>query len=365
MLHKRVRTDTFESVGPLLRVTGRQGYESSTDIWISRTMGAKFQQAVADTEDRGWNVYRNESPYTLPHTFRLPNLTGGIDFDMDSFGINNSLENLRIRPAGCKTVYNAYPKTQRKLLPYLIPYRQLVRQDPFQNTAQSATLDASSEMGEVLPTNHWWDPLVNGNFVFSTHANATVAGNANSITNVGFCPREMIQFGTFTQAPAGNPNAFFQPLHAAKPHLIGLLYNPELDSLHFNEQGLVVGTPNIIVRVQTEVLGGAANPNYHFFELAADPQIAERHNDSFSLIFNENGIAGRKTPHQLIIPVVVNQPAAPPLPNQNLYDPEDSAQYELDLITYNAYLLAVAARENAIIAVQETEFRYGVKNGAA
>ena len=77
MLHKRVRTDTFESVGPLLRVTGRQGYESSTDIWISRTMGAKFQQAVADTEDRGWNVYRNESPYTLPHISPTQSNRGG------------------------------------------------------------------------------------------------------------------------------------------------------------------------------------------------------------------------------------------------------------------------------------------------
>ena len=50
MNHKRVRTDTFDAPGHQLRVTGRQGYESSTDIWITREVEAEFEQEHKEAE---------------------------------------------------------------------------------------------------------------------------------------------------------------------------------------------------------------------------------------------------------------------------------------------------------------------------
>ena len=82
MNHKRVRTDTFESTGNLLRVTGRQGYESSTDVWVTRDIEVELVQDHADVEEVGWNVLRNDSAYSIPHTYDQPNLNGTVDLDL-------------------------------------------------------------------------------------------------------------------------------------------------------------------------------------------------------------------------------------------------------------------------------------------
>ena len=117
MNHRRVRTDNFDSSGAVLRITGRQGYEASTDIWVSREIETNFEQKVADTEEPGWNVLRGlQTAYTIPYDYTQPNLNGKLDLSLTSGGINNSLENVQIRPVGCNTSYDAYPKTQLKLL---------------------------------------------------------------------------------------------------------------------------------------------------------------------------------------------------------------------------------------------------------
>ena len=147
MNHKRVRTDTFDSNGFFLRVKGRQGYETSTDIWATRDIEVEFEQKIDDTEDPGWNIMRNNSPYSIPHIYDQPNLNGVVDIRWG--GINNSLENVRIRPVGCRNSFDAYPKTQLKLLPYLLSFRQLLRQNPFEVTQHKAKFDVNSENSHV------------------------------------------------------------------------------------------------------------------------------------------------------------------------------------------------------------------------
>ena len=56
MKHRRVRTDEFKTQEDFLRVTGRQGYEQSTDIWISRDMEVEFEQKSEETIDPGFHV---------------------------------------------------------------------------------------------------------------------------------------------------------------------------------------------------------------------------------------------------------------------------------------------------------------------
>ena len=213
MNHKRVRTDTFTSPSSALRVTGRQGYESSTDIWISRDMETRFEQKTADTEDLGWNVLR--SPYGIPHTYTHINLNGEVSLDLARGLINDSLENVKIRPVGSHTPYNAYPKTQQKLLPYLIPFDTLERQEPFRKTTQDVQFGVDNETG-VVPDEHWWDPTVNGDFIYGYHANATTQGDANSFPLTGFCPSGLIQFGSFTAPPRGKPQQRFRTIRCTR-----------------------------------------------------------------------------------------------------------------------------------------------------
>ena len=156
-MHKRVRTDTFESGANSLRVTGRQGFESSTDIWVSRTIEGEFQQARDDVEEVGWNVLRNNTMYGSDHVYDQPNLNGTVTLQLNNGSICDSLENVRIRPVGCKTSYDAFPKTQLKLLPYLVPFRQLVRQDPFRTENKTGKFNVTSEsshVGGVMPDQH-------------------------------------------------------------------------------------------------------------------------------------------------------------------------------------------------------------------
>ena len=369
MNHKRVRTDTFSSVGNQLRVTGRQGYEASTDIWVSRVIETEFEQKIADTEDLGWNVLRGGA-YSIPHDYTQPNLNGKVDLTLTPYGINNSLENVQIKPVGCKTAYDAYPKTQVKLLPYLIPFRQFVRQNPFEKRSFETRFDVNSESSHVggsVPEQHWWDTSVNGDLVFSTHANATVTGDNNSLPNVGFCPRHMIQFGTFATAPQGNPQNVFQTFSApGTQYLVPIGYNEELDRLSFNNYANI----NIIVRVQTEVLGGAPNAgNAHFFELDPTAVAAvEYDNDRWSMRFDENGIAGRITQHTLVelpAPAFVQDPGpSPPAPGENNHVPLTWSTWLNNYDLYQKYLIDQAEYEATLLEIDDKELWYGLKNNA-
>ena len=117
MKHTSVRTDDFETSGTLLRVTGRQGYEKSTDVWISQTADVEFEQKGDDTNDPGWNVLNGEQEhYMIPYEFRHLNLNGKVDLQLAKHPVCGSLDNVKIKPVGCTSFYNAYPKTQSKLL---------------------------------------------------------------------------------------------------------------------------------------------------------------------------------------------------------------------------------------------------------
>ena len=361
MNHTRVRTDKFTSASSALRVTGRQGYESSTDIWIARDMETKFEQKTEDTEDLGWNVLR--SPYGIPHTYTHINLNGKVSLDLARGLINDSLEHVKIRPVGSHTPYNAYPKTQQKLLPYLIPYDTFGRQDPFRKTTQDVEFGVNNETG-VVPDQHWWDPTVNGEFVYGFHANATTAGNANSIPLRGYCPRHMIQFGRFQAPHGGQPGGndvngipFFQPF-SPNTHLIPLSYNKTHDQLSFNNYNNL----KVIVRVDTRVLLGAQNNNNaHFFELNHTAvQAAEYLNDLWQARFDENGIAGRVPQHDLPVPAapaVVNAPGNKPNPVTAAWLDANAA--------YETYQTEFAAYYQALVAFNEAENWFGIKTGAA
>lgn len=83
MKHTRVRTGVFKTDGTLLHVTGRQGYEKSTDVWITQTADVEFEQKGEDTVDPGWNVLDGEQNfYAIPHTLQQLNLNGEVDLQL-------------------------------------------------------------------------------------------------------------------------------------------------------------------------------------------------------------------------------------------------------------------------------------------
>ena len=57
----------------------RQGYEESTDVWISREAEVEFLQKAPDTIDPGWNVIKDAGSYTIPYNLEQLNLTGKVD----------------------------------------------------------------------------------------------------------------------------------------------------------------------------------------------------------------------------------------------------------------------------------------------
>ena len=159
--HTRVRTDEFSTSGHLLRVTGRQGYEESTDVWVTREMGVEFKQQTTETVDPGFNVMGDAAadfPYRLKELTKV-NINGSVDCKIKAGAICESLENVKVKPVGCKSFYDAFPKTQIKLLPYLVPSGTKER------TAFLATSTATFDTDVTEPPLYQWDPLVNHNFV--------------------------------------------------------------------------------------------------------------------------------------------------------------------------------------------------------
>ena len=175
MKHTRVRTDVFETNSSLLRVTGRQGYEKSTDVWITRESKVEFEQKGDDTNDPGFNVIGSDSSYSIPYPLKQLNLTGSVDLQLAPNPICDSMDNVKIKPVGCKSFYDAYPKTQSKLLPYLVPSGTRERIS-FQTTDHTCDFTKKSETEDLDLVVHW-DPRVNGNFVLSTHANGKDVGD--------------------------------------------------------------------------------------------------------------------------------------------------------------------------------------------
>ena len=196
MLHKRVRVDDYTTDGRVLRITGRSGYETSTDLWIERAFGLKFRAARDEEYDRGWHLAYDDF-YTLDWEYTRPNLHGQMEIGLiKGGGLNDSMENLQFKPVGCNNHYNCYPKMQRKILPYLIPF------DRWGNVEFMTKYDRTITMGvdnndAGLPQDIRWDPTHNGNFVvtYVMDAKDRLIGLNPNPGQRGFCPRDLIQFG--------------------------------------------------------------------------------------------------------------------------------------------------------------------------
>ena len=354
MKHRRVRTDEFTTQSNVLRVTGRQGYEESTDVWITREAQVEFEQKAEDTIDPGWNVIEARDDgepghYTIPYNLQHLNLTGKVDLQLAPHSICNGLENVKIKPVGCTSFYDAYPKTQSKLLPYLVPSGTRERVG-FQDT-KIAVFDETSESAVLYAAPIRWDPRVNGNFVLTTHPTAhlplvdTVVNqvtvprpNPDSLLATGFCPVGLVAFGT--APPDGNDGGNFVPFEAAHPYLIRVEYEPEVDELSFNKPG------DVIVRINAHVLDPgnvAANANqFHYFRLNADDQAnVDRiylQNDLWKMKFDENGVGGRITRHGLSGPEAEQAEEWFGLKNGRPENaPFNNAKYEYDAERFNEF----------------------------
>ena len=350
MQHRRVRTDQFSSEDTLLRVTGRQGYEESTDVWIQRDVEVEFAQNTPRTIDPGFNVLNDQ--YDLRPFTRI-NLNGVVDCKIAQGSICNSLENVKIKPVGCTSFYDAYPKTQQKILPYLVPAGTRERYS-FQHDG-TATFDETSEVGD--PAEYKWDPRVNGNFIISTHANATVQGDQDSLEEKGFCPGDLVQFGT---VPAEDDTAGFAPFDAASPYLLPVDYSAKSDELTWNK-----GARNVVVRIDSKVLDHAANVGaaYHYFLLTPGDTDIDA-NCSWSAVFDINGIAGRGNYHGQRPPVVTAIPAeARPDPTVPVAfaNAGEAADYENLVLAWEQYDDYVSNKD----AFDEAERLFGLKNGKA
>ena len=106
-----------------INVTGRSGYEQSTDIWMTQDFDFTISQNTDEKEDDGWNVLGNvDQPAYGLKTFTKYHFADdvtGHTFTLEQGGLCNAIENIKIKPVGSFTHYNAYPKIQRKLLPYI------------------------------------------------------------------------------------------------------------------------------------------------------------------------------------------------------------------------------------------------------
>lgn len=341
MKHTSVRTDDFETQGTLLRVTGRQGYEKSTDVWITKTAELEFEQKGEDTNDPGWNVLNGEQEhYRIPYELEHLNLNGKVDLQLAKHPVCNSLDNVKIKPVGCTSFYNAYPKTQSKLLPYLIPSGTRDRVE-FQRQT-TALFDSSSESG-VVPPVVYWNPLVNDHFVFTTHPDSHLVGDIHDLATVGFCPRSkvfggqlhpLIQFGV---APGDDGNNF-AAFVGASPHLIRVDYSEYNDELSFNSEG------DVVVLIDAHVLNQAVNPGgtWHHFKLdmAVPVRPSYIENDKWTMKFDKNGIAGRVSQHSKSLPHEVQQAEQVfGLKNGNDYDEEGSnnAKYVYSETRFNEF----------------------------
>ena len=120
MKHRRVRVDTFSSENNIVRVKGRQGYEQNTDVWVSKEAEVVVVQGGQDTNDSGFNILGgNQNQYVDGYELDQLNLTGTVELELARNSISKGLENLKIVPVGARSYYDAFPKTQSKLLPTL------------------------------------------------------------------------------------------------------------------------------------------------------------------------------------------------------------------------------------------------------
>ena len=118
--------------------------------------------------------------YDLQPFTRL-NLNGTVDCKLARGAICDSLENVKIQPVGCKSFYDAYPRTQHKILPYLVPAGTRERVG-FLNPTGIATFDQTSDTGRVDYPQYLWDPLTNHNFVVGVYR--PPSGNFNTFVEL-------------------------------------------------------------------------------------------------------------------------------------------------------------------------------------
>ena len=394
MKHRRVRTDEFKTQEDFLRVTGRQGYEQSTDIWISRDMEVEFEQKSEETIDPGFHVVNrpNEEGFYDLKTFTRLNVNGTVDCKLARGSICKGLENVRIKPVGCTSHYDGYPKTQQKLLPYLVPSGTRSRMGFLHQSV--ATFDSTSEVGNS-PT-YQWDPLINNHFVVGTSVNNLVAGHVESVESTGFVPRDvpnpnfvlggnlpenvyLIEFGTSSEeddVQDQQGQSSFTPYDADRPWLLPVQYKPETDELVWNEP---TEDPfsRCVVKIDEHVFDGAqpAGVNFHYFALKGiDDEFGG--NDSWSAKFDRNGIAGRVAEHGLLIPEeeplpefdrpgpLEYDPANVPLDQHGQPNPDYIPEHILlqEHINKTAEWERYDTYRTKIREVQEAEKEFGLKN---
>ena len=347
-MHKRVRVDDYTTNSRLLRITGRSGYETSTDLWIERTFGLKFKSDRDENEERGWHTSSDvlEDPYdfyTIDWSYDRANLHGTVDIELVKGGLNDSMENLKFKPVGCNNHYDCYPKTQRKILPYLIPYDRWGNVEFMTDYNRTIAMGVSNSDGTVPAMR--WDPTHNGNFVTTFVADAHLrevnnAVNQNSIRNAGFCPLDVIEFGML---PDPTNAGSFVPFDDY-PSLMPVYYDADEDRLGWNIAGTVV------VKCAAHIFGG----NYlgaadHYFLINRAGVGNEYDHDSWTAKFDLDGIAGRNTPTMLQWLEIPSDPGA----NASQ---AAQAQYIADLAVYNDRVAAFEAAHQADV--------YGVKNAA-
>ena len=356
-MHKRVRVDEYTTDSRVLRITGRSGYETSTDLWVERTLGLKFGSDRDELYERGWHTEGVVNHYSLDWGYTQPNLHGVMEIDGSRWGgLNDSMENLQFKPVGCTNHYDCYPKTQRKILPYLIPVDRTNNVEFMTEYAKTITMGVENMVGS-MPDSYRWDPTHNGNFVTTFVENADgrrmevtdpqtgltqVVDNPFTIRNHGFCPINYIQFGRLYDDQDATS---FYP-YDAFPTLLPVYYDTDDDELHWNTNH------NLCIRVDPEVFGFAyaGNAPHYFFIDRANPLSESYDHDSWSAKFDMDGIAGRNAPTGL---EWLEEPADP---GPNATNAEQQ-QYAQDEAVYGE-------RVGEFMAAHEADV-YGLKNAAS
>ena len=343
MLHKRVRVDEYTTDSRVLRITGRSGYETSTDLWIERAFGLKFRSERDEVEERGWHTEDSDS-YTVEWEYIKPNLHGIVNIDLwKGGGLNDSMENLQFKPVGCTNHYNCYPKTQRKILPYLIPADRS-RNVEFMTSYDRAITMGGDNIDGSMPDNIRWDPTHNGNFVttFVEEADERLlqgAENPNSVRSAGFCPVEYIEFGMMPDPTNANSFLAFDD----SPHLMPVYYDVDEDELHWNHGH------SVVVKCSSAIFGDAyAGQADHYFAIDRANAAQEEYDyDHWTAKFDLDGIAGRNSPTGLQWLEIPSDPG----PNATA---QEQVQYQNDLAEYHARFVELDDAHQAD--------EYGLKN---
>ena len=235
-MHSRVLVDEYRVSGSeKLRVDGRYGHETSTEMDIARTVRLEVRKpaAVAAMFIPGFDL-PSEEKFDPNQDFENAHLTAPLALDTRPYALNKGIEKLQYKPVGADNYYECDPPTQATLLPYLISSRS-EENNRFQNATdhQTAVVD-----NPIVPP--YFNFRAFDGYCLTTFTGSEVRANAETMVNNSFVPSDRLE-------------------------IVGAVDG----RLPVTVAGNTISLPQFRVRIGGEIFGQAANANFYVFDVPA------------------------------------------------------------------------------------------------